>query len=50
MLTQRHTLTALWGLVGSVRAVDVVVTHKVLRDTLSVLARELILIAGVVVH
>lgn len=37
------SLTAFWRFIGAIRAVDVMVTDKVLGDTLSVLAHELIL-------
>lgn len=44
------TLTTLGGLVGAVRAVPVVVAHEVLGDALAILAHELAVVAGAVVH
>lgn len=38
-----HTLTTFWGFIWAIGAVDVMIAHKVLGDTLSVLAHELIL-------
>lgn len=51
-VSQRHVprLTTLGRLVGAVGTVTVVVTHKVLGDALAVLAHELAVVAGVVVH
>lgn len=43
-------LTTLRGLVGAVSAVSVVVTHEMLGDALAVLAHELAVVAGAVVH
>lgn len=36
------------GLIRAIGAVNVMITHKVLRDTLSILAHELVLVTGVV--
>lgn len=46
----RPGLTTLGGLVRAVGAVAVVVAHEVLGDALAVLAHELPVIAGAVVH
>lgn len=37
------TLTTFWGFVGAIGAVNVMVAHKVVGDTLPVLAHELVL-------
>lgn len=41
-------LTTLWGFIRAIGAVNVVITHKVLGDTLSVLAHELVIITRAV--
>lgn len=43
-------LTTLWGLVRSICAVTVMVTHKVFGNALVVLAHELTVVTGAVVH
>lgn len=47
---QSPGLTTLGRLVGAVGAVAVVVAHEVLGDALAVLAHELTVVAGAVVH